>query len=122
MYQMVVLVLDDLEKCPVVFDAWEDVGVSGITILESTGLGRLRRLFGAISDNLPLMPNITDLLQSREEHHRTLFTLVDDETMVDKIIIATESIIGDLEEANKGILFVIPVLRVVGIPGFRKET
>ena len=121
MYQIVVLVLDDITQCPAVCDAWEAVGVSGITILESTGLGRMRRL-GGLSDHLPLMPNIMDLLQSREEHHRTMFTLVDDDAMVDKIVAATESVAGDLDEANKGVLFVMPVSRILGIPGMNTET
>jgi hypothetical protein len=40
---MILLVLDNREQCPSVLDAWEAAGASGITILESTGLGRVRR-------------------------------------------------------------------------------
>ena len=42
MHQMVLLVLDDVNYCTPVLDAWEKAGVSGITILDSTGLGRVR--------------------------------------------------------------------------------
>ncbi len=117
MSYMVMFVLDDIDKCSPIFDAWEEAGVKGITILESTGLGRIRRQ-GGYRDDLPLMPSIRNLLQTREEPHRTLFTLVKTEEMIDKIIAATESVIGSLNEPNKGIIFAMPVIRVVGIPGW----
>ena len=40
---LVVCVLSAVDKCPDVLDAWEEAGVSGITILESTGMGQIRR-------------------------------------------------------------------------------
>ena len=33
MNYMVVLIVDDIEQCPAVLDAWEEEGVSGVTIL-----------------------------------------------------------------------------------------
>ena len=117
MAYLLVLIVDDIDKCPAIFDAWEEIGITGITILESTGLGRIRKAFG-YRDDLPLMPSIRNLLQSREEHHRTLMTLINDEALIDQTIAATESVLGPLEEPHKGIIFVLPVLRVVGIPGF----
>jgi len=117
MAYLLVLIVDDIDKCPAIFDAWEEIGITGITILESTGLGRIRKAFG-YRDDLPLMPSIRNLLQSREEHHRTLLTLINEEALIDQAIAATESVLGPLEEPHKGIIFVLPVLRVVGIPGF----
>ncbi len=114
MNYMVIAVVDELEKCPSILDAWEAVGAAGITILESTGLGRIRK--GAnIRDDLPLMPSLRNLLQSREEHHRTFFTVVHDEAMIDRLFEATESVLGDLKEPNKGILFAVPVVRAYGV-------
>jgi nitrogen regulatory protein PII len=116
-HYLVIFVVDEIEHCPALFDAWEEIGVTGVTILESTGLGRVRRA-ASYRDDLPLMPSIRSLLQTQEEHHRTLMVLVKEEATIDKIISATESVIGDLNEPNKGVLFVLPVLRVVGIPGW----
>ena len=114
MYQMVVLVLDELEKSADVLDAWEEVGVTGVTILESTGLGRLR--FGAgMRDDIPIMLTLSSLMQTREEQHRTMFTLVQGDETVDRLIEATQSVTGNLDGPNRGILFVLPVMRTVGI-------
>ena len=118
MYHMILLVLNKLEQCPSVLDAWEAAGAPGITILESTGLARMR---SGIRDDLPLMPSIASLLKGREEHHRTLFTVVEGEARVERIIEATQAITGSLDEAHTGILFVLPVARVVGLHGAQKR-
>ena len=119
MYHMILLILDELEQCPSVLDAWDAAGAAGITILESTGLARVRK--SAIRDDLPLMPSIESLLRGREEQHRTLFTVVEDEAQVDRIIEATQAITGNLDEPNSGALFVLPVTRAVGLYGAQKR-
>mgnify|MGYP001033126869 CR=1 FL=1 len=112
MAYLVVFVLDNLEQCSVVLDAWEEAGVPGVTILESTGLGHLR---GAMRDDLPLIPSLRDLLASQELHHRTLFSVIPDEATVERVITATERVIGDFTRHHTGLLFVIPVVRVLGL-------
>ena len=112
MAQLVVFVLDNLEQCPDVLDAWEQAGVTGVTILESTGLGRVR---GVVRDDLPLLPSLTDLLSSRELHHRTLFTVVEDDATLERVIAATERVIGDFTRHHTGLLFTVPVTRVLGL-------
>lgn len=113
MYQMVMLVLDDVNQCTPIVEAWEELGVGGITIFESTGLGRIRS--NAQRDELSIMPSIFSMMRSREEHHRTMFTVVDSDEMVDKLIKVTQSFIGDMMRPNKGVIFVLPVSRVVGM-------
>jgi len=115
MYQMILLVLDNIDQCNTILDAWETTGVGGITIFESTGLGRMRN--SGIRDDIPLMPSLARLMQTREERHRTLFTVVEGEAMVDRIIAITEEILGSLEGPHNGVLFVLPVSRVVGLKG-----
>jgi nitrogen regulatory protein PII len=43
--------------------------------------------------------------------------VVDSEEKVDQLIEATQKIIGDLNNAHNGVLFVLPVSRVVGLRG-----
>lgn len=115
MYYMVLLIINNIEQSPDVLDAWEALQVPGITILESTGLGTVRKR--AIRDDLPLMPSLRDLFRSQEHQHRTLFTVVEGEAMVDRLVEATQKTVGDLEQPQNGVLFVLPVSRVVGLEG-----
>ena len=115
MYHMVLLIVGHIEQCFSVLDAWEALEVGGITILESTGLGTVKK--SGLRDDLPLMPSLTNILKGREERHRTIFTVVDSEEKVEELIEVTQTIIGDLNNAHNGVLFVLPVSRVVGLAG-----
>lgn len=115
MYHMILLIVNNPDRCPDVLDAWDAAEVPGITILESTGLGNIRK--AGIRDDIPLMPSLADLFRTKEHRHRTLFTVVEGEEKVDEVIEATQKIMGDLEQPHNGALFVLPVSRVVGLRG-----
>lgn len=119
MHQMILLIVNDLSKCPTVLDAWDAAEVPGITILESTGLGSVRR--ASIRDDIPLMPSITDLFRSKEHRHRTIFTVVEGDDKVEEIIRITQEILGDLNDPHNGVLFVLPISRVVGFHGAQER-
>ena len=112
MAHAVFLVLDKVEQSPEVLDAWHEAGVSGATMLESTGLARMR---GMVRDDIPLLPSIEDVLGTRELHHRTLFTVVEDDATLERVIAATERVVGDFAGHHTGLLFVMPVSRVLGL-------
>jgi nitrogen regulatory protein PII len=113
MSYLVVFVLDDPERCRDILDAWEAAGAPGVTILDSSGLGRVRQ--AGIRDDLPLMPSLSDLFRRQEARHRTLFSVVKDQSQVDAIAQATQAVIGELDRAHTGLLFVVPVSQVFGL-------
>jgi nitrogen regulatory protein PII len=110
----VVLVLDDPDQTRDVLDAWEAAGAPGVTILDSSGLGRVRR--AGIRDDVPLMPSLSDLFRRQEDLHRTLFSVVKDQSQVDAMVQATEAVVGELDRGHTGLLFVVPVGQVYGLP------
>ena len=113
MSYLVVLIVNDIDDCPDILDAWEEAGVLGITIFASTGIGHVRR--AGLRDDLPLMPSLQDLLESEEVHHRTLMSVVDSQEMVDKMLAIAQQIIGDLDDPHTGFLFVLPVIQAYGL-------
>ncbi len=115
MYYLVTLVLDNIDHEHDIFDAWEKAGVGGITIIESTGLARVRQKIG-YRDDVPLMPSIRSFFHGLEEHHRTIFSIVQGEEMVQRLITVTEEVTGSLTEPNTGILFALPISHVAGVP------
>lgn len=110
---LVVMVVDNPDDTDAVLDAWEALGVTGVTILPSSGLGRIRK--AGLRDDLPLMPSLQDLIGGDEIHHRTLLSVVDSQEKVDGMVAAVERIAGDLDEPNSGFLFVVPVVQVYGL-------
>ena len=121
MPKAVFVVMSDGEKCRDVLEAWEEFGVSGVTILESAGLQGIRRV-QAQRDDLPLFPSLRHLMESEEYHHRTLFVVVDDDFDLDGLIAAAERAVGGSFDApDTGILFVLPVVRALGIRPYGKR-
>ena len=106
---MVMLVLDDLNHLDAVIEAWEQIGIRGATIIESTGIQRLKR------KNVPLR----FLFQSTglvEEGHYTLFVIVESDQMARACLKATEELVGDLDDPNTGVFAAWPLSIVKGVP------
>ena len=118
--KLILFVLQDAEKLLDLLAAWKEVGVSGATVLFSTGMGRLH-LSAPLLDDLPLMPSLNDFYVHDETLSRTVFTIVRDE-LVEKIIIVTEQIAGDLNKPGSGILVVLPTDGVHGLIEYGKQT
>ncbi len=114
MNSMIWFVLHDATRLADVLAAWKETGVFGITILPSTGL---RRLEGSniLREDLPLIPCLEDLVGDEETLNRTLFTIIDNDEMIDKIVDATQKVVGDLNLPDTGILCVIPLAKVYGL-------
>lgn len=114
MPQMVIMVVHDPGKIDGVLRVWDESGVAGLTILDSSGVthGNEQRGF---RDDLPLFPSLRGLLRSEEETSRTLFSVIPDDFNLDGLIAATEELVGKLDDPYTGILFVVPVTRVAGL-------
>lgn len=117
---LILLVLNNPDQLENLLLAWEEKGVQGATVLFSTGLGRLRQLMGW-RDDMPLIPSLSDFYEVPENMNRTIFTTAMTEAQVDAILAATKSVVGDLDEAETGLLLVLPITRAYGV-NKRKET
>jgi nitrogen regulatory protein P-II 1 len=111
---LVLYVLNEAELTEQIIDSWEEAGVSGITILPSSGLGRTRRGI-KLRDDIPLIPSLKDFLEPEETFSWTIFSVVSDESLVDRLIDTTTKIVGDLSRPGTGLLAVIPVVRALGL-------
>ena len=71
---LLVLVMDDLDKVHDVLEAWERAGVPGVTMLDSIGSKRLGDLG---RDDLPLLVSLRAMLSGQEMPNRVLFSVID---------------------------------------------
>ena len=111
---LVMLILDDPTQWQNILNAWDNAGVPGATVLPSTGLGRLRKKTGLWED-IPLMPSLNDFLQNEEDSHHTIMSIIRERELVDRVIAATQEVLGDLNQPRTGILVVMPVLEAYGL-------
>jgi nitrogen regulatory protein P-II 1 len=109
---MLIMVLDDSEHLNDVLQAWVSAGVPGVTILESTGINRVlpRDQAG------PMFAGFSHIFGSGRVGHNTIFAVIESMELAETAVRATEAVVGDLNEPNTGIVFVLPVAKSWGIP------
>ncbi|HEX6383866.1 MAG TPA: hypothetical protein VF177_04275 [Anaerolineae bacterium] len=109
---LLIMVLDDSTRLDEVLSAWSDSGVTGVTILESTGVNRvlLRRKAE------PAFAGFSQILGSGRVGHNTLFAVIDNLDLAEAAVAATERVLGDLTKPDTGIIFAVPVAQTWGLP------
>ncbi len=117
--KMILFVLHDPARLGALLDAWKKAGAGGVTVLLSTGAGRIRQS-ASFRDDIPLMPSVSDFYEREESLSRTLFTVVQDEATVRRIQAATREVVGDLEQPDTGLFAVLPVEQAAGLEKKRK--
>jgi nitrogen regulatory protein PII len=122
--KLVMLITAQVENGLEIAQSWQEAGAPGVTILRAHGLHALQTELKSGSVELPLMVTsmgtaMAAILESLEELNQIILSVVEDET-VDKLITAANGVLGDLTEPNTGILFVLPLDRVVGLRDHRK--
>ena len=106
-------VLDDPDHLDEVLTAWANIGVRGVTIMESTGWQRRRiqqSMIGARFDFAALAGG------ARLENHMTLFVVVENRDIVQSALEEIEAIVGNLDGPDTGILVAWPIEIVKGLP------
>lgn len=111
---IILFVSRDVEQATDVLSVWVDAGVDGVTILESAGMRQA--LDQGIRDDVGLVFSLSSLLRSQEVHHRTLFSAIRDDAVLQRVIDATTDYIGgDWSKPDVGVLLVVPLAQAYGL-------
>jgi nitrogen regulatory protein PII len=107
----VLFVLDNPDLLDKVLDAWNAIGISGATILESSGIHRRR----IMRQNIPTRYAFPERAYV-EGGSMTLYTVVASEAMVHACLQAVEKITGSLDLPGTGIFTAWPLMISRGVP------
>ena len=113
---LLTMVLDDTSRLNEVLQAWEESGVRGVTILESTGLARTLERHHARG----AYAGFSHVFGGGRVGHNTLFAVIDDVAVAEAVAARVNTLLGGLDRPNTGILFVVPVLFAWGLGGSGK--
>ena len=104
------LILNKTEKLNDVLEAYVKVGIKGATVVDSQGMG------SALSEsNLPMFGGfLRTVLDNNRPFNKVIFSVVKDAEVLNDAIAAVEDILGDMSKPGVGLMFVMPVDRVVG--------
>jgi hypothetical protein len=111
MAYILILVIDDQQYVPDILEAWESLGVPGVTMIDTTGS---KSEFDDTRDDLPFVVSLRAVLERQEKRTRTFFSVIEHETLVDRAAAAVLQIIPDFDEGHRGIMVSVPLARVWG--------
>ena len=107
----VIFVLHNPDMLDKVLEAWQAIGISGVTIIESTGVHRRSQQ----KKRIPMRFQFAPLGVSFEEGNITLMTVLRTKEILNNCVSTAESIIGDLNNPDTGIVFSWPLEFVKGV-------
>ena len=107
--QLLIAVINQEEKLDEILSGLVELGVTGATIINSEGMGRV------LSHDIPIFAGLQTLLARARPENLTIFSVIDDPVKVDGALSLLQHICGDLQTPATGIAFTVPVNRVVGL-------
>jgi nitrogen regulatory protein P-II 1 len=107
--QLLIAVINQEEKLDEILSGLVELGVTGATILNSEGMGRV------LSHDIPIFAGLETLAQRSRPQNQTLFSVIREDHKVDAVIALLQEICGNFEDPATGIVITVPVSRVIGL-------
>ncbi len=120
MAKLVILITARIEEGHSIGEAWQEAGAPGVTFIESYGLRRLQEAAKS-AEVLPGVMSMFEILRENEETSLIVLSVVDNDTLVNKLLEATQAVLGDLLSPGTGVVFVLDVERTIGIRYHRSD-
>jgi CBS domain-containing protein len=110
MAHLLVVIIHKASQLPELLEAWQAIGVPGVTALKSIGGHRAIDWLHQSGWDA-----IGELFGAENVRGKTLLSVIDNDDLLERAIIEAERVVGDFDKPGHGILFVVPVNRVIGI-------
>ena len=101
-----IIVLNDTSALESVIGKLVELGIGGATILDSQGMGSAI-VHGDIQ--IPLFGSLKSLLSGEYPYSKTIFTVIDDENLLQRSIQAVQGIVARNNRPGSGFMFTVPV-------------
>ncbi|NMB20742.1 MAG: hypothetical protein GX979_07740 [Firmicutes bacterium] len=104
------LVLNETDYLDEILARFVDVGVQGATILDSQGMASA--LQSTRARDLPLFGSLKTLMEGARPYNKTIFTVIDNEQLVERTVDAVRDVLGDVQHPSVGFMFSVPIGKV----------
>ena len=106
--ELLFLILNKEEYLDEILELFLELGVSGATIIETVGMGRV------ITHDIPIFAGFRNLMAGSKPYNKTIMAVVNG-SVVKNIVKGVEEICGSLEEPGTGLIFTVPLSNVWGL-------
>ena len=109
---ILVMVLNKEEYLDDILDKLAELGVTGGTIIDSTGMAE--QLF--CNERIPIVGGLRQIFEQCRTSNKTLFSIIENKETLNKAQKVVQGEICDFNDPGIGISFSVPVENVIGIP------
>ena len=110
--KLIVIVLNKVEFLEDLLSAFIEIGISGATVIDSTGMGRI------LTTHVPIFAGLRDAFSDCCPQNKTILVVVQEEQVADVEIVLKE-VCGSFDKTGTGIYFCLPLDFVKGFrPGY----
>lgn len=106
--ELLIAVINQEEKLDEILSGFLELGITGATIINSEGMGRV------LSHDIPIFAGLQTLISRSRPQNQTILSVMEADKVPGALALLQE-ICGDLTSPATGIAFTIPVGRVVGL-------
>ena len=106
--QLLVTVVNQAEVLDDLLAGFVELGITGATVIDSEGMGHV------LAHDVPIFAGVRALHARSRPRNQTIISVVED-SKVDAAIAMIQEVCGGLDQAGHGIVFTVPVGRVVGL-------
>jgi len=108
--KLIIFFLNKEEYLNQILEAFLELDITGATILDSVGMGRI------LAHDIPIFAGFQNLLQESRPGNKTIFSVIPEKKLV-PLTSEIEHIMGSLDEPGNGVLVALPLDFVKGVPG-----
>ena len=106
--KLIVVVLNKTEHLEDLLSGFLEIGVSGATVIDSAGMGRI------LSHDVPIFAGLRSAFPGTSPGNKTILTVTADD-LVDDVLAVVEDVCGSFDEAGSGVVFVVAVEHARGV-------
>jgi nitrogen regulatory protein P-II 1 len=107
--ELLVCIINREEHLNAVLSGFAEIGVKGATVVSSEGMAHL------IDGDLPVLAGLQTVLAGGRPQNAMVFSLIESPDLLEQAIRLVGDATGGLDEPGAGVLFTLPVSRVVGL-------
>lgn len=107
--ELLIVVINDVDRMDEVLAGFLEIGITGATVIDSEGMGRV------LSHDIPIFAGLQTLISRSRPQNQTLFSVIDEPEKVEQAIALLQDVCGRFDDPATGIAMTVPVSRVVGL-------
>ena len=105
---LMVFVLNREEFLDEILSGFLEIGITGATIVDSMGMGRI------LAYDIPIFAGLRGVLAGGRPHNKTILSVLPDKETYEKAFELIEDVCGNLADPGNGVLFALPVVDARG--------